>query len=209
VEVSYIFLDMYFIFYLLLYLIVHLPFDILMIFKRGDAKYPSPPFKNIIQGICFVIPSLLFWGYITIVPLASLFLQADLYLLPILNFIPSVVKFISQFIGLIIASIGLFIDALGRIGRGPYLKNQKPVLSTTWGHAIVRHPSYFHYITGFISIPLITFNPILFILIFGIYGYVSVTNTEEKALIEYFGEDYIKYINKVGKIFPKIRKGGN
>jgi protein-S-isoprenylcysteine O-methyltransferase Ste14 len=179
-----------------------------MIFKRGGAKYPSPPFKNMIQGICFIIPSLLFWGYITIVPLASIFLQADLYSLPILNFIPLVVKFISQFIGLIIASIGLFIDVLGRIGRGPYLKNPKPVLSTTWGHAIVRHPSYFHYITGFISLPLITFNPILLILLFGIYGYISVTNTEEKALIEYFGEDYMTYMNKVGKIFPKVRKGG-
>ena len=208
-EISYIFLNIYFIFYLLLYLIVHIPFDILMIFKRSGAKYPSPPFKNIIQGICFVIPSLLFWGYITIVPLTSTFLQADLYSLPVLNFIPPVVKFTFQLIGLIIASIGLLIDALGRIGRGTYLKNPTPVLSTTWGHAIVRHPSYFHYITGFISLPLITFNPILLILLFGIYGYVSVTNTEETALIEYFGEDYINYMNEVGKIFPKIRKSRN
>jgi protein-S-isoprenylcysteine O-methyltransferase Ste14 len=197
---------MYFIFYLLLYLIVHLPFDVSMIIKRGGAKYPSPPFKNIIQGVCFVVPSILFWGYITITPLVSIFLQADLYSLPILSFIPPIIKFISQLIGLIIASIGLFIDALGRIGRGTYLKNPEPVLATTWGHAIVRHPSYFHSITGFISLPLITFNPILLILIVGIYGYVSVIITEEDALIDYFGEDYIKYINKVGKIFPKIRK---
>jgi len=209
VEVSYIFFNVYFIFYMLLYLIVHLPFDISMIFKRGGANYPSPPFKNALQGICFVIPSILFWGYITIIPLVSIFLHADLYSLPILNFIPLVVKLTSQLIGLIIASIGLIIDVLGRIGRGTYLKNSKPVLSTTWGHAIVRHPSYFHYITGFVSLPLITFNPILLILLIGIYGYLSVINTEEHALIEYFGEDYIKYRDKVGKIFPKIRKSKN
>ena len=208
-EVSYVFLNIYFLFYLLIYLIVHLPFDILMILKRGGAKYPSPPFKNLLQGICFVIPSILFWDYITIVPLVSIFLHTDLYLLYILNFIPSIVKFIFQLIGLIIASIGLSIDALGRIGRGTYLKNPKPILSTTWGHAIMRHPSYFHYITGFISLPLITFNPILLAFLIGIYGYVSVINTEERALIEYFGEDYIKYMNKVGKIFPKIRKSNN
>jgi protein-S-isoprenylcysteine O-methyltransferase Ste14 len=208
-EISFIFLNIYFIFYLLIYLIVHLPIDILMIIKRGGAKYPSPPFRNVFQGICIVIPSILFWGYITIIPLISILLNADLYSFPILSFIPSIVKFTSQLIGLIIASIGLFIDALGRIGRGTYLKNPKPILSTTWGHAIMRHPSYFHYITGFLSLPLITFNPILLVFLIGIYGYVSVINTEERALIEYFGEDYIKYMNKVGKIFPKIRKSNN
>jgi len=64
---------------------------------------------------------------------------------------------------------------------------------------ILRHPSYSHYITGFIGIPLITFNPILLLLLFGIYGYLSVTTTEEEALIAHFGQEYIEYMEKVGR----------
>jgi protein-S-isoprenylcysteine O-methyltransferase Ste14 len=204
--INYIFISAFLISYLSIYLIFHLPLDIMMLIKRGGAKYPSPPFKNFIQGITFVLPSLFFWFYVAIIPFFCLFYGIDLFSLGLLEVIPSVFSSTFQVIGISILSIGLIIDCLGRIGRGTYLKNQKPVLSTTWGHAVVRHPSYFHYITGFIGLPLITFNPFLLFLLIGIYGYLCVIDIEEEALIQHFGEEYIKYMNIVGKLFTKLRK---
>jgi len=204
-EINDLFISLYFILYLLIYLIFHLPLDIRMLLKRGGARYPSPPFKNFIQGATFVIPSLLFWLYVALIPFICIFFRLDLFSLGLLKFIPLLFRLTFQIIGISILSLGLLIDCLGRIGRGSYLKNTKPVLSTTWGYAIVRHPSYFHYITGFIGFPLLTFNPFLLFLLIGIYGYLSVIDTEEEALIQHFGEEYVKYMSEVGKLFLKVR----
>lgn len=100
---------------------------------------------------------------------------------------------------------GLIISCLGRIGRGLYLAKDREVISMKWGHRIARYPEYLFYITGFLGLPLITLNPLLLILTFGVIGYISFTNTEEEALIAHFGEEYITYMKKVGKLFPKIK----
>ena len=103
-------------------------------------------------------------------------------------------------------SIGLIVGCLGRIGRGAYLAKEDAKLATNWGHAIVRHPSYFLYITGFIGLPFAAFSPYLFILLFGIPGYIATARNEEKVLIEKFGAEYEKYMKKVGRFHVKIRR---
>lgn len=205
-EINYQLINLYFICYLSIYLIVHLPFDIGMIIKRGGANYPSPPFKNYIHAILFIVPSILFWAYLLVMPVITYINQLDFYSFQPLNFVPFTIKFVIQIFGFLIMSFGLLIDLLGRIGRGFFLKHNKAKVSKSWGHAIVRHPSYLHYIVSFIALPLVTFNPILLIFEFGIFGYLKVTETEEDALINYFGEEYRDYMSKVGKLFPKIRK---
>jgi protein-S-isoprenylcysteine O-methyltransferase Ste14 len=205
-EINYQLINLYFICYLSIYLLVHLPFDIGMIIKRGRANYPSPPFKNVLHAVLFIVPSILFWAYLLVMPVITSINQGDLYSFQPLKFVPLTIKLVIQIIGFLIMSLGLVIDSLGRIGRGFFLKYSKAKVSKSWGHAIVRHPSYLHYIVSFIALPLITFNPVLLFFEFGIYGYLKVTETEEKALIDYFGEEYLEYMSKVGKLFPKIRK---
>ena len=102
--------------------------------------------------------------------------------------------------------LGSIVGCLGRISRGVYLSKDEPELATKWGHAIVRHPSYFLYITGFVGLPLVTFSPYLLILLFGIPGYLITIKYEEEGLLEFFDEKFIEYRENVGKIIPKIRK---
>ena len=120
--------------------------------------------------------------------------------------IPPSIQFPLVISGIIITSIGLIVGCLGRIGRGAYLRKDEATLATNWGHAIVRHPEYFMYITGFIGLPLVALSPYLLILLIGIPGYVITAKNEEEVLIEAFGEGYLDYIKKVGRFFPKLRK---
>ncbi|MBY9000768.1 MAG: hypothetical protein KGD64_07645 [Candidatus Heimdallarchaeota archaeon] len=108
-------------------------------------------------------------------------------------------------IGSIFMFLGLVVGCLGRISRGIYLSKNGPKLATKWGHAIVRHPSYFLYITGFVGLPLVAFSPYLLILIFGVPGYLITIKHEEEGLLDYFDEEYIEYCENVGKIIPKIK----
>ncbi|MHA1303203.1 MAG: hypothetical protein ACTSQE_07255 [Candidatus Heimdallarchaeaceae archaeon] len=42
-------------------------------------------------------------------------------------------------------------------------------------------------------------------LIAGIYGYIQVAKVEEQSLIAEFKEEYIQYMEKVGRFYPRIR----
>lgn len=79
-------------------------------------------------------------------------------------------------------------------------------LVTTGIYAYVRHPIYaafFYIATGLI---LISQNIILFILpvIFWAFLTVAMIKTEEKWLIDKFGNDYIDYSKKVNRFIPKV-----
>ncbi|WP_371805360.1 isoprenylcysteine carboxylmethyltransferase family protein [Candidatus Lokiarchaeum ossiferum] len=99
---------------------------------------------------------------------------------------------------------GVIIAALGRIGRGSYLSNRKPRLSTKYGRRIVRHPEYLMYILFFVSFPFITLNLYFLLLLPEIWAYYHFTKSEEIYLIEEFGQKYIDYSKKVGRFIPKI-----
>ena len=87
-----------------------------------------------------------------------------------------------------------------------YLTRERAKLSTNWGHAIVRHPSYFLYITGFIGIPFTALSPYLFILYLGIPGYIISARNEEESLLEVFGDEYRVYQQRVGMFFMRFKK---
>src|SRR6056297_3263950 len=56
----------------LFYAITHVPFDVVMLIRKKDVVYPNPPFSTPLQGVLFVGPSLLLWGYLLIIPLLSI-----------------------------------------------------------------------------------------------------------------------------------------
>jgi protein-S-isoprenylcysteine O-methyltransferase Ste14 len=79
-------------------------------------------------------------------------------------------------------------------------------LVTTGIYAYVRHPIYaafFYIATGLI---LISQNIILFVLpvIFWAFLTVVMINTEEKWLIDRYGDDYINYSKRVNRFIPKV-----
>jgi len=201
---NYIIISWYFIIFDGIYILIHFPFDINMLFRKSGTKYPNPPFKSFLEGFLVVVPSLYFWGIITILSLLSLITQSNILITLNLSFIPVIPYALIQITGLGLMSFGLIIGCLGRIGRGLYLAHEKPRIVQNWGYRIVRHPNYAFYIYSFIGILLLTTNLWFIFLILGIFGYNSLANTEEKALREYFGSQYALYQKKVGKLIPKI-----
>ena len=193
----------YFVAYVLVYVVFHIPFDLSMLIKKGKASYPTPSFESTLEGLSVVLSSCLFWLYLIASPIIVLSSGKNIF---VLDNIPEKIQLPFVIVGIIFMSVGLIIGCLGRIGRGTYLARDKPKLATNWGHAIVRHPSYFLYITGFLGIPFAAFSPYLFILYLGIPGYLITTKLEEDVLIEAFGDEYKKYQEKVGRLFFKIKK---
>lgn len=192
----------FFLGYLAVFMITHIPFDIVMLVKRGKASYPRPSFETFFESFAVIVPTLIFWLFLFINPIIFFNSGKDYASLVIGS---STCEWIIRVIGLVLLSVGLLIGCLGRIGRGAYLTRNESKLTTNWGHAIVRHPSYFMYIAGFIGLPLASLSPYLLILLIGIPGYILTTIHEEEVLKEAFGEKFTKYEEKVGMLFPKIR----
>ncbi|MBR3140894.1 MAG: isoprenylcysteine carboxylmethyltransferase family protein [Methanobrevibacter sp.] len=105
---------------------------------------------------------------------------------------------------LIISGISFWIHAVLISKINQEVENNE--LVTTGIYAYVRHPIYaafFYIATGLI---LISQNIILFILpiIFWVFLTVVMIKTEEKWLINKFGNDYIDYSKKVNRFIPKV-----
>jgi protein-S-isoprenylcysteine O-methyltransferase Ste14 len=104
---------------------------------------------------------------------------------------------------LIISGIAFWIHAVLISKINQEVENNE--LVTTGIYAYVRHPIYaafFYIATGLI---LISQNIILFILpiIFWVFLTVVMIKTEEKWLINKFGNDYIDYSKKVNRFIPR------
>ncbi|MBE6498944.1 MAG: isoprenylcysteine carboxylmethyltransferase family protein [Methanobrevibacter thaueri] len=81
-------------------------------------------------------------------------------------------------------------------------------LQTKGIYAIIRHPIYASYLYISTGIILISNNIYLFILpvIYWIFLTVVLKNTEEKWLIELYGDEYIEYSKKVNRFLPRLIK---
>ena len=195
----------FFLAYITVYVLSHLPFDIYMLIRKDKASYPTQGFESILESLSVVLTTFLFWFYLIFSPVVVLSSGKNAFVLESLS---EEIRFPFILVGIIIMSIGLIIGCLGRIGRGAYLAKEEAKLTTNWGHALVRHPSYFLYITGFIGLPFAAFSTYLFVLLLGIPGYIITARNEEKVLIEKFGEEYEVYMKKVGRFLIKIRRKG-
>ena len=174
-----------------------------MLIRKGKASYPRASFKSLYEGISVVVPTMIFWIFLLVAPIV--YFVSDISILT-LTIVDDNIQLPVFIIGSIFMFLGLIVGCLGRIDRGVYLSKDEPELATKFGHAIVRHPSYFLYFTGFIGLPLVAFSPYLLILLFGIPGYLITIKHEEEGLLEFFNEKFIEYCENVGKIIPKIRK---
>lgn len=81
-------------------------------------------------------------------------------------------------------------------------------LKTTGVYGLVRHPIYAAFLYVSIGLILISCNIYLFFLpvIYWIFLSVMIKSTEEKWLIDLYGEDYLNYSKQVNRFFPKLVK---
>ena len=85
-------------------------------------------------------------------------------------------------------------------------KIKSNTLETSGVYALVRHPIYSAFLYASTGLILISNNIYLFVLpvIYWAFLTVILKNTEEKWLIDLYGDDYIKYSNEVNRFIPKV-----
>lgn len=80
-------------------------------------------------------------------------------------------------------------------------------LITTGPYSQVRHPMYTGTLLLLFSFGITSDNLLfLVILVALIPGLFARIKKEEEALLESFGEDYVRYMNRTGSIFPRLRR---
>lgn len=121
--------------------------------------------------------------------------------IPSLKIVMSVLGFL-----LIVAGVGLWIYAVIIQKIGDEIK--KGSLVTEGAYSVVRNPVYSAFILLFTGILLRTNNMLLLILpvVFWVYLTILLKCTEEKWLLEKFGEEYITYCRSVNRVIPWFRK---
>jgi protein-S-isoprenylcysteine O-methyltransferase Ste14 len=70
----------------------------------------------------------------------------------------------------------------------------------------VRHPMYTVFFIFMLGMSLVSANVLILFLsiIFVVFMYTFLIPSEEKMMLEYFGEEYQKYMQWTGRIFPRI-----
>ena len=82
-------------------------------------------------------------------------------------------------------------------------KNQ--ALVTTGPYTRVRHPIYLAMLGFLVSLAIVTANLLFFALLaFSVIDLALRIPKEEQIMIEAFGEDYKAYMQRTGRLFPKI-----
>jgi protein-S-isoprenylcysteine O-methyltransferase Ste14 len=132
----------------------------------------------------------------------------------VLSGLPVQFQFLSifslQLLGLVLTFTGYFLFIWSVIARGRYSvswempEDQKLV---TWGpYRYVRHPSYLGYFLIFIGFFFLWPNLFTLFPFSAIPSYYKITFDEERLLAKRFGDSFIKYQKRTGRLFPKIRQ---
>jgi protein-S-isoprenylcysteine O-methyltransferase Ste14 len=156
--------------------------------------------------------SLLFWVEVFLFPSAVLFGFGLWFVDPPLK-LTFPFDSLFQILGLLLSISGVLLFSWSILARGEYAVSwdmPKDHRLVTWGpYKYVRHPSYLAYfllISGF----FLTWLNLLILPCFGaIPGYLLSVETEEKMLVERFGDEYRLYQKRTSKFIPRMKKQQN
>lgn len=167
------------------------------------VKYPPP--KGFLVKIAD-LGTMLFWALLF---LYILFILLNLIpYLEILRIIP--LNPVSSTLGLIFFCWGFLLQGWAILTCGSswahWDMREHHELITHGPYRYVRHPFILGYIFILIGFFFIWPNLLTCIPLFSIPGYFRVVNEEEKMLIKRFGERYLLYQERVGKLLPKLRR---
>jgi len=115
----------------------------------------------------------------------------------------TVADFMLEFIGFILVGICTF----GRLWSSMYISGYKDdSLIAVGPYSMVRHPLYFFSFTGAVGLGLASENLIVIIIlpILYILYYMPVMLSEEEKLTGIYGEEYINFMKKTPRFFPKF-----
>jgi protein-S-isoprenylcysteine O-methyltransferase Ste14 len=166
------------------------------------AKYNKPLFLTFVSGI---LAMWIFWIFGIIFSVLSLYRTVFGIITFIFEF-----DIYAQIIGFVFFYIGGFVYNWVLIVAGKYVRPaplgalENHLLITTGPFRVVRHPLYFSYVCILFGLTLVLSTYWLMIpLLCVIIGVYPTAKAEEEVLISQFGEDYIKYQEKVGMLFPR------
>ncbi len=140
-------------------------------------------------------------GLITIISILSI--VASIYkIIPVYNINKLNIVFIILGITSIIFAIVLWVFAILNSKLMNNIKNNN--LVTTGVYSFVAHPIYSCFLFISIGLILISQNILLFFLPFVFWAFltISLIKTEEKWLIERYGDEYIIYLKNVNRFIP-------
>jgi protein-S-isoprenylcysteine O-methyltransferase Ste14 len=126
----------------------------------------------------------------------------------LMMFAESLVFAYLEIFGTIFYALGALLHAWSVIVRGrhavSWAMSPEHRLITAPPYSLVRHPSYLGYMLMIAGMTLIWGNAVTLIAWVAIPGYYFVSFYEEAILLEKFGEEYRRYMDKVGAFIPKI-----
>jgi protein-S-isoprenylcysteine O-methyltransferase Ste14 len=114
-------------------------------------------------------------------------------------------------VGLAVVAAALLIWTLRNLGKNltdTVVTRKEHTLVTTGPYRWVRHPFYVAFALASLANSLVTANWFLFVTGGVVFVLLVVrTRKEEDRLIERFGDDYLEYMKRTGRFFPRLMAG--